>query len=487
MTTISRTARPKDNAMYKPSFFAEFRRNLWLEFSVQRLLLLTVICGLGLAIFMNQETDPKYVVSFVINTFLFIGLFWGVSKVVDSVVGEFNANTWDFQRMSALSAPSLMFGKMLGSKSFVILSMAMIYLCGLIVLLSTGKADAPIETIIRAYERERYPDGVSVIGLYLYNGAVATGCIFLASCISFIAAIQIGRGMAAQKRFGDTFLKAAGIVTGGWIYFLIDHSSSSLEWYDIPMQWRDFGHGLLVFALFWGVVGGIQALKSELQYKTMPFAWFAFILSCSVLVWGFKPDKLVGTSDILAFSMITGIALMVGLSYMVIMFEELSIVRYRKFRAALKAQNTIESLILLPRWVVTMSLAMLFYCGLWMICAMHRIDDYYLIFVVTSAIGFAMRDFMLLHILCLRQPDRAVHITYVIYLSIFYLVLPYLVVNAMDNREAAYFFYPDIEDKGADFTHVLPSIVQAAGMAWLLRRTLQSKSKVLDDDKAVNA
>lgn len=470
--------------MLAPSFFAEFRRNLWLEFSVQRLLLLTVLCGLGLAIFVNQETNAEYAVSFTVNAVLFIGLFWGVSKIIDSIIGEFNANTWDFQRMSALSAPSLMFGKLLGAKSFVILSIAAIYLCGLLVLLSTGKAYAPIEEFVRSYERDRYPAGMSMIGLLFYEGAVAAGCILLASCVSFISAVQIGRGMAQQKRFGDTFLKATGITVGGIIYFTIVHTSSTVTWYGFELEMRDFGCGLLVFSLFWGLIGGVQALKAELQYKTLPVAWFVFILSCAAIIWGFTPEKLMSTSQVLAFSMITGIALMVGMSYLVIMFEDLSIVRYRKFQAALKAQNTVESLILLPRWVVTMVLALLFYCGLWMICAMHRIEDYYLVFVVSSTLCFAVRDFMLLHILTLRQPDRAVHITYVIYLAIFYLVLPYFVVVAMDNEQAAYFFYPDINDRNADITHILPALVQAGAMGWLLWRTLRSKSQVLDRGKA---
>src|SRR6201999_1389879 len=50
--------------------------------------------------------------------FFLLVKIWGGHKAADSVLDEVNDNTWDFQKLSALSPWSLAFGKLFGSSIY---------------------------------------------------------------------------------------------------------------------------------------------------------------------------------------------------------------------------------------------------------------------------------------------------------------------------------------------------------------------------------
>ena len=84
---------------------AEFRRNLWLEFSTHRLVAMPVVLLLLLftANTLSGETRPGVVTAAALWAMVAIGWFWGTRRAAESVNEELRARTWDLQRLSALS------------------------------------------------------------------------------------------------------------------------------------------------------------------------------------------------------------------------------------------------------------------------------------------------------------------------------------------------------------------------------------------------
>src|SRR5271154_1621104 len=95
----------------------EFRRNVWLELSPRRLMTMTII--LLLAFFAAAVSGSDWLPSSVaITLYYFIVVFWGARNAALSVVGEIRDRTWDFQRLSALGAGEMTWGKLFGATIF---------------------------------------------------------------------------------------------------------------------------------------------------------------------------------------------------------------------------------------------------------------------------------------------------------------------------------------------------------------------------------
>jgi len=98
----------------------ELQRNLWLEFSLHRLVVMPCVLAL-LFLCAALGTQPNSDVGVTTTgLLLFIGLagFWGARRAADAVTEEFRGKTWDGQRMSALGPWAMTWGKLVGSTSY---------------------------------------------------------------------------------------------------------------------------------------------------------------------------------------------------------------------------------------------------------------------------------------------------------------------------------------------------------------------------------
>ena len=94
----------------------ELQRYVWLEFSLQRLIVMPLVLAVILYISSSGTSNVASNIAYC-AMFLFVVLIglWGGNKAAASVIEEVNDNTWDFQRLSSVSPVSLMFGKLFGS------------------------------------------------------------------------------------------------------------------------------------------------------------------------------------------------------------------------------------------------------------------------------------------------------------------------------------------------------------------------------------
>ena len=99
----------------------EFLRQVWLQFSLPRLILTPILLLLGAyAIYTGSDADAAAynLVSASLSTFAVFIFLFGSYAVAMSVGDEIQEKTWDQQRMSALSPWSMTWGKLFGAASF---------------------------------------------------------------------------------------------------------------------------------------------------------------------------------------------------------------------------------------------------------------------------------------------------------------------------------------------------------------------------------
>ena len=98
----------------------EFKRHLWQEISAHRLIAMPAILFLLLVTVSisanNNALNALRAPAFTL--FVVIVLMWGTRNVSACLIDEWRDQTWDQQRMSALSPWRMTWGKLLGATIF---------------------------------------------------------------------------------------------------------------------------------------------------------------------------------------------------------------------------------------------------------------------------------------------------------------------------------------------------------------------------------
>ena len=100
----------------------EFLRQIWLQFSLPRLILTPVLLLLGAyAVYTSSDSADGGVRNLIIaslGAFCVLVFLFGSYSVGMSISDEIQEKTWDQQRMSALTPWSMTWGKLFGAASF---------------------------------------------------------------------------------------------------------------------------------------------------------------------------------------------------------------------------------------------------------------------------------------------------------------------------------------------------------------------------------
>ncbi|HNB28663.1 MAG TPA: hypothetical protein PLR41_16970, partial [Alphaproteobacteria bacterium] len=101
------------------SFNPELQRNVWLQMSWARLFVAPILIGILLAgILSTIKLEPEAIVEAARWGFVLLLALWSTRRVADSLAEEISGGTWEGQRMSGLSAWSMMWGKLIGGAIF---------------------------------------------------------------------------------------------------------------------------------------------------------------------------------------------------------------------------------------------------------------------------------------------------------------------------------------------------------------------------------
>ncbi len=430
----------------------EFKRNLWLSFSTHRLIGMPALLGLtfmavALADFRGEVASGVYTAS--ISMFIFIVWLWGARNANATIVDELRDKTWDQQRMSALSPWTMTWGKLLGSTSFNWYGGLM---C-LVVIATSGYAAGKPDVLATLLS-------LCAVGVLLHAALIALN----------LHASQFGSRMVQRGGMGWLVIIFVFMVLPP---FTINQSQPVSWWgleIDHALFWLD---SALLFAAC-ATFAAWRVVSNALQVRTLPWAWPAFACILAFYFTGFMSD-----SSIPAL-MLTGLFVAVAMTYVALLTEPTTLLRWRKLRLLQNKEDWRGWLEHLPLWPTTLALTFLFAFLLLLTSGNESIEHGRMDFLQSQhALALALmllRDACILLFFAFAPNSKRAISAAVLYLLVINMLLPFL-AGVADLKDVRYFFLP-FEAGHDPWSSALIMTIHAAvaiGLVnWRLRTTEKS-------------
>jgi hypothetical protein len=409
----------------------EFRRNVWLELSPRRLITMTAV--LVLAFFASALSGTEWLpLTTAVTLYYFIVVFWGSRNAALSVVGEIRDRTWDFQRLSALGAGQMTWGKLFGATIFNWYGGA---ICLVVILGYRAAHEGPVAALIS-------------LVYFVVIGLIAQSAALLSSLI------------AAMRRQRHTQLEVfayqvIGILAAFFAYdvWKIADPTASFGAHlrptdTIPWWGQDFdAHAFLLIslALFagWTLLGCYRAMRLELKMQNGPFVWLAFLVFMGVYVAGFdawlpKTDA-ISVRDAVALRLALAGSTFAILTYIMVLLEPKDRVLYRWMGAELAQGHLGRIAWALQGWMMSCKAA--FIVGICLIAWLVHEDATPAAMFVGSTLGFLLRDVAIFVLLQTLPGPRRGDFAAVVTLFALYVLAP-AIANGLGLNQTLVVFYP---------------------------------------------
>jgi len=232
----------------------EFRRNLWLQLSPQRLIAAPV--ALGIVFGLAWLTVPGWLSGIGQAIFYLLIGFWGTRRAADTLAEETAGGTWDGQRLSSLGAWAMSWGKLLGGTSFV-------WYAGLIALAVALRFDPA------------WPSP----GPLLFVAATSIASGLLGQAVALAAILAFRRKLPAERRLPVTFSQLLGLLALGLTREVARvplDTPATVDWFGWALPLSLFGLGSIVAFLAWALLAVYRLMRVELQFRALPWAWLGF-------------------------------------------------------------------------------------------------------------------------------------------------------------------------------------------------------------------
>ena len=319
----------------------ELLRNLWLQFSPERLIAAPLILGAVFAL-AAYATDSWEVVGRAANGgYVVIAYLWGTRRAVNVLADEITAGTWDGQRMSAIGPWTMAWGKLIGGTAYA-------WYCALLCLATYAAA-----------EIESARQGALLINLPLK----ITGAMLVQTVALLLALVLVGKGRRLSRR-------SLAFAQGGALLIGLFGISSVL----LPSITARFGFGLAeritwfgseftadgftlltqILFLGWAVAAVYRLMAGELQVRQRPWIWLSFSLFLVAYYQGFL---LLGSDSRLSLRFFSALLVAIPLYYLAVFGQSNDIIRYRWLFHHLRHGNWRNALSLLPLWMPSLALA----------------------------------------------------------------------------------------------------------------------------------
>ena len=309
----------------------EFHRQLLLECNPPRLLAIPLLLAatFALSYLYDGHQFGSTTANIAMLLFLLMSMLWGARQAVDSIIDEYREQTWDTQRLSALGAWDLAWGKLLGSTAIVWYSSTWCLI--VYAVASNALLNLPLQVFY----------GV-ITGLLIQSASMLLGLL---------------AGQRGQIKSSSSLLIALiGVVfVGRW---LINMSSGiafllpveSIDWYGLEISGQLFQQISLLLALFWVGMGCYRLMMQALGIRTQPWVWLGFSLFLVVYVGGFIPNQ-TDTLALAAFEVFS------VLTYIGVIVERNEAMRIKRLLAYISQRNWRRSAEELPIWWLSLALS----------------------------------------------------------------------------------------------------------------------------------
>lgn len=400
---------------------AELRRNLWLEISPSRLIVIPLILALILwSLTITQDTiNYQFMSGSALILFGLICIIWGAHLASTSITEEAQAQTWDWQRLSSQTPSELMFGKLFGSTVLAWYGGAWCLSAYVVFTVLSG--------------------GLPVLSWLLLS--VAGAISFQASAILLTLSTPPEQRLAYQQKRGIGAVKLLLILfalqsLGGFVYLWKQGTIATVDWFGINFSLLIFVTVSTIFFAGWAVFGSLQRLSTLLRSPTTPTPWLLFVVWCMVYFSGFTLGTHASLKAILPATTyfgitayLTALILTWGLAWQ----EDKSPAQWRLWLAAW--HNRQYSLLWqrTPRWIATLPLIVIA-----LSVALLQVDMP-TPWLLSAPLLLLLRDTAVLYGLYWTPERKRPQLAYTIYLLLVYALLPYLLSSLRP------IFYPSFE------------------------------------------
>jgi hypothetical protein len=448
----------------------ELAKNLWTEFSPQRLIAMPAIIGLiTLLLFTNfdDEVSAWKTIHYVsLSGFILLGMLWGVKSAADSILDEYNEKTWDWQKMSIIGPWRLAIGKLFGSTSYNWYG-AMI--CWALFVTSSFYTEQPYTEL--------------KIAVLLILSMISVHGLMLIISLQMIRKAD-GRTKIKSNRIfiiGIVLISTASRFFG--LSYLDDGSDSPLSWYNVIKNPTDIAILNTLFYGGWILAALYRSMRAELQFSDKPIWWFAFIFSNLMFQYGF----IIGIEK---FTLITGFSLSLGilfletitLVYFLALTEAKDIVNFRYLVQSLRNNNMDGFLRQVPLWLITLPISFLLGLAAVLLFTVMPVTDstkelyadfsiknsLSLILALIAIYGFVIRDLGVLLLLNFSSRPKRADAAMIIYLLLAYVLFPMLT----KDLPIIGLFYPNVQ--GNLFLMVAIPLVEMSIVLFFLNKRWQA-------------
>jgi hypothetical protein len=319
----------------------ELLRNLWLQFSLERLIAAPLILGAVFALTGFATDSWEFVGETASGGYLVVTYLWGTRRAVNVLADEIAAGTWDGQRMSSIAPWTMAWGKLLGGTAYV-------WYCALLCLAVYFAAEVAIgrqQALLIALPR------------------MVTGALLVQAVALLLALVLVGKGRRVSRRTvafaqGGALLIGIFGVSTVLLPFLTENlgfgASQMVTWFGITFDADAFT--LLTQCLFlaWAIVGVYRLMAGDLQVRQHPWVWLSFSLFLIAYYQGFL---LLGPETRPSLRFFSALLVAVPLYYLALFAQSNDVIRYRWLFHHLGGGVRRKALSLLPLWVPSLALA----------------------------------------------------------------------------------------------------------------------------------
>jgi len=415
----------------------EFRRNLWLEMSAHRLigipLMLSIL--LLLAYLTNGSELNQGVADGAQFIAVILTMLWGANMASEAVLSEVREHTWDSQRMSAMPAWSLMWGKLLGSTMYTWYGTLF---CMLVYVFASELT--PLITIKH-------------IMLIIFAG-------LLAQALAMLLALRF-------IRKGDKIVRSPSILfvlfaaSTAWGFFSVAmHSTATLKWYDLSFDPINFGLSSMLAFLAWTWLANYRLMRAELQINNYIWVWLSFVVFLMVYIAGIFTDVPWKAYTSLSMPLLVAFIVAAVATYLMLFSESKDPVHYKRLLVLLTQKNWHALQSSLQCWMGALVLAVL--SGL-ILSAQMVSEDINPMFIIALLL-FISRDICLVLYLNFNVNRKRADMTAMFYLFVLYVVLPGIFAS-MDMSTALFLPY---DEHGSGWVSAGAALAECAFAFWLM-------------------
>jgi hypothetical protein len=445
----------------------EFLRNLWLEISPYRLVMMPSVIGAFFLVAwaINGRTVDAATAQICAVLFAAIVVIWGSRIASESVIHEINNRTWDNQRMSALGPWALATGKLFGSTVFV-------WYGGLICMglyaLSYGELIDPVRLF-------------HLVALYIGSGALCHAVGLLVSLQAVQKRREFGRIQVTFYQFlalaalaPVLYIGVAGFDDRG-VYRVTSWYGHAFELLGATVTW-------LYLYLAWALVAVWRLMRTELQMVNGPWVWLGFVAFVVLHLAGLRvlPEEVSRVLPTLTGSVFAGFFALAVLTYLVALSEPKGRLVFRRLRQALQVGDWAGFVNRLPLSLFTVALLLVAALILLRIgearITLFTADINFRLVVMAAAL-FVVRDVAVIMWINLLRPSPRADGSAFVALALVYTLVPVALAGVGLDALTA-FFWPRWNATAA--LTLLPVTGEVLVFGLLLR--LRWRRAVADDE-----